>query len=321
MFQAAEDRMLVNRQMSSVNAVLSNVASSTDGPPATTITVTGTTSRAVVIFGVRFAVNVVPGAYPFSFTAPGAAASQSVGIVMADWGIVAGDTVYIQAYTNSDPLDGVGTRIYGTPTLTVVLPAGANTFAISGTWGVDSADNLVSVAKSPSAGQLIWVWGMIANSILDTIAVSDNGTGSWNTFTGTPVSFAAFTDRIYGFWKIAAGNETTITVTRTSGTGRIGMHCALFTTSSAAAEDGFNSASSLGGTSPNPGTITKAAAGLVLGFVTDDTGHPTPTLTAGGSNTIGAFADSQYNSSAASGSNSAAWTLVSGWHACIAGMK
>lgn len=208
------------------------------------------------------------------------------------------------------------------PGIFAAAGGGDNSFALSGAWAGASADDLVTMAKSPSAGQLIVVWGVISNSATDTIAVSDNGTGSWNTFTGFPVAFASLTCRIYMFWKIAVGNETLITVTRTSGAGRIGLHGALFTTSSPATEDGMNSASTVSGANPDPGTITKAAAGLKLGFVFDDTGHPTPTLTLAISNTISAFSDSQYDPAAAAGLNSAAWTLgASGYLAAIAGFK
>lgn len=114
--------MLVNRQMSrgSSQFTLSSVASSLS---LTDIPVTGTTSGDISagFFGVEYVVNSVPGVYTFSLDTVGAAASQSIVINLASEGINAGDTVYIRAYYNLDPLDDPSTRVYGTPTLTVLV--------------------------------------------------------------------------------------------------------------------------------------------------------------------------------------------------------
>lgn len=104
--------------------ILSLVASSVS---STAITVTGTTDGDISagVFGVEFSINSVPNPpttpYQWSWNTPGAAASQSISIVLADWVIVAGDTVYIRAYYNFDPLDNISTRVYGTPTLTLSI--------------------------------------------------------------------------------------------------------------------------------------------------------------------------------------------------------
>lgn len=94
----------------------------------TDITVTGVTSGDIStgVYGVEYSVNAVPGSYPFSLNTVGVAANQSITINLASEGIAAGDVVYIRAYYNTDPLDDLSTRVYGTPTLivTVAFPVG-----------------------------------------------------------------------------------------------------------------------------------------------------------------------------------------------------
>lgn len=100
--------------------ILSSVASSLS---VTDITVTGTTDGDVSlgVFGVEYSVNAIPGTYPFWLNTVGAVASQSININLASEGINAGDTVYVRAYYNLDTLDSTSTRVYGTPTLIVVI--------------------------------------------------------------------------------------------------------------------------------------------------------------------------------------------------------
>lgn len=101
-------------------AVLTGAAALDNGDGTITITATTSGDISAGVFGVEYSINSVPPPYDFSVNVPGEAASQSITLGPGE-GIVAGDTVYMRAYYNIDPLDPVDSRVYGTPTLTVLV--------------------------------------------------------------------------------------------------------------------------------------------------------------------------------------------------------
>lgn len=78
------------------------------------------------VFGVLYSINPSPapsnpGDYAFSVNVPGGVSTQTITIGALE-GIASGNTVYILAYSNLDPLDPPDSRVYGIPTLIVSVP-------------------------------------------------------------------------------------------------------------------------------------------------------------------------------------------------------
>lgn len=259
---------------------LTNVQGSSDG---TTLTVTGTTGQSAVIFGIEFSVNTIPGTYPFSFNTPGGATSQSIGLILANWGINGGDTVYIMAYTNSDSLDGIGTRVYGTPTLTVVLPVTAITITPAQAWTRGTATASVSATRAistPTIGDLLvaCVNATGLSGFPTNVAVTDDGTGSWTKIAGE--YWGNEGPQWMSIWiKKSAGNETVITATPSAPT-TIELMVGTYLPSSVPtsyALDGLEATNTqTGTTTPNPGNNTASTQCVLnIGLIVTDVGSPT----------------------------------------------
>lgn len=156
------------------NSVPIVASASGDGTPTITFTLTTENTYA----GVEWGENPT-----YSWSAFDAAASTSHTIILdATDGLVAG-TLYIwRPYTNTDPLDGVGTRVYGTGgTVYAATVPGAPTGLTLGT-ATATTQPISWTAPASNGGSALTDY---------VVQYKENSSGTWLTFTdgvGTGVS-------------------------------------------------------------------------------------------------------------------------------------